>query len=270
VNHLLRPLAPITERGWERLDEEARRQFAAALAARRLVDFSGPHGWEYSAVTLGRVDALAGGPVDGVSGSRRRVAPVIEQHVGFAVAREELEAIDRGAEDPDLEDLRDAARRMALAENTAVFHGWLPAGLEGIADASPHEPVVLDADVTTCPTHVARAVELLLGQGIGGPYGMALGPSVYTSVVETTEHGGYPLFEHLRDILGGPLVWAPGVDGAVVLSLRGGDFALDCGQDLAIGYAGHDDRAVELYIVESFAFRVAGPDAAVALPAPAG
>ena len=41
-------------------------------------------------------------------------------------------------------------------------------------------------------------------------------PEVYKSVVETTEHGGYPLFDHLRKILDGPLVWAPGVDGGVV------------------------------------------------------
>ena len=84
-------------------------------------------------------------------------------------------------------------------------------------------------------------------------------------MIETTEHGGYPLFEHLRQILGGPFVWAPGVDRAVVLSLRGGDFLFDCGQDVAIGYDRHDGQAVSLYLVESFTFRVAGREAAVAL-----
>ena len=59
----------------------------------------------------------------------------------------------------------------------------------------------------------------------------------------------------------------PGVDGAVVLSLRGGDFIYDCGQDLSIGYSRHDDDVVRLYIEESFSFVVASPDAAVALTA---
>ena len=86
-------------------------------------------------------------------------------------------------------------------------------------------------------------------------------------MVETTEHGGYPLFDHLRRILDGPLVWAPGVDGGVVVSLRGGDFLFECGQDIAIGYDSHDAENVELYFVESFSFRVATPEAAVALPA---
>ena len=84
-------------------------------------------------------------------------------------------------------------------------------------------------------------------------------------MLETGEHGGYPLLDHLRKIIDGPLVWAPGVDGAVVVSLRGGDFLFDSGQDLSIGYDSHDAEAVELYLEESFSFRVATPEAAVAL-----
>ena len=59
-------------------------------------------------------------------------------------------------------------------------------------------------------------------------------------MVETTEHGGYLLLDHLTRILGGEVVWAPGVDGALVISQRGGDFLLDVGQDLAVGYSHHD------------------------------
>jgi uncharacterized linocin/CFP29 family protein len=107
---------------------------------------------------------------------------------------------------------------------------------------------------------------MLLSNGVEGPYGLALGPDVYRRVVETTEHGGYPLFDHLRKILGGPLVWAPGVNGGVVVSLRGGDFLFESGEDLAIGYHAHDVDSVHLYLVETFSFRVATPEAAVALP----
>ena len=62
-------------------------------------------------------------------------------------------------------------------------------------------------------------------------------------------------------------MWAPGVEGAVVLSLRGGDFLFESGQDLSIGYDSHDAEVVELYLEESFSFRVATPEAAVALVA---
>ena len=51
----------------------------------------------------------------------------------------------------------------------------------------------------------------------------------------------------------------------MVLSHRGGDFQLSIGQDLSIGYAGHDQHKVYLFLTESFAFRVLERGAAVYL-----
>ena len=82
-------------------------------------------------------------------------------------------------------------------------------------------------------------------------------------MIESTEHGGYPVLEHLRLIAGGPVVWAPAVEGAVVLSQRGDDFELVVGQDLSIGYTDHDSESVGLYLEESLTFRAASPEAAV-------
>jgi uncharacterized linocin/CFP29 family protein len=265
MNHLLREQAPISDAGWSLIDDEARERLTSALAARRLVDFAGPRGWEHSAISLGRTRPVADAPVDGVDGAQRQVLPVVELRAPFVLSRAELRDADRGAADADLAPLDEAAQRMARAENRALFHGWAAAGLTGIAQASSHDPIPLGSDCAAYPRHVARAVEALLQAGIDGPYGLALGPAAYTRVLETTEHGGYPLLEHLRKIIGGPLVWSPGVDGAVVLSRRGGDFLLDVGEDLSVGYAAHDRDTVELYLVESFAFQVATPEAAVAL-----
>jgi len=265
MSHLLREHAPVSETAWGLIDDEARDRLTPALAARKLVDFAGPHGWEHSATSLGRTSALAGAPVDGVTAVQRRVLPVVELRAPFAVSRAELRDADRGAEDVDLDALDEAARRIATAENRAVFHGFEDAGIMGIAQASTHDPIALGDECELYPRHVARAVEALLRAGVGGPYGLALGPAAYTRVLETSEHGGYPLFEHLRKIIEGPLVWSPGVDGAVVISQRGGDFLFEVGEDLSIGYESHDADAVELYLVESFTFRVVTPDAAVAL-----
>ena len=263
MSHLLREHAPITEAGWAEIDDEARERLTPALAARKLVDFAGPHGWEHSAVNLGRVEGVDG--AEGLTAARRRVQPMVELRAPFAVSREELRDADRGAEDVDLDALAEAARRIATAENRAVFHGWDAAGITGIVEASPHEPIELGESCELYPRHVARAVEALLRAGIEGPYGLALGPDAYTRVLETTEHGGYPLLDHLRKIIGGPLVWSPGVDGAVVVSQRGGDFVLDVGEDLSVGYDAHDAEKVDLYLVESMTFRVVTAEAAVAL-----
>jgi uncharacterized linocin/CFP29 family protein len=264
-DHLLRDHAPISDDGWKLIDEEARDRLTPGLAARRLVDFAGPLGWEHSATNLGRIEAVDVSPLGQVDGRRRRVLPLVELRVPFAVSREELRAGDRGAEDVDFDDLDDAAQRMVVAENTAVFHGWSEAGIDGVIAASPHEAIPCGDQIERYPSHVARAVETLLRNGVSGPYGLALGREEYTRVIETAEHGGYPLFDHLRKILGGPIVWAPGVQGGVAISLRGGDFLFESGQDLAVGYDAHDAEKVSLYLEQSFSFRVAGPEAAVAI-----
>ncbi len=264
MNHLLRSLAPISDSGWKELDDEARERLTPALAARKLVDFSGPRGWEYSATNLGRIEALAKAPCDGVTGARRRVLPLVEVRASFELSLSELRDFDRGADDEDLAPLDKAAHQIAVAENKAVFHGW-DGVIEGIAEAAPHKGIKLGAKPDQYPRPVAAAVERLLHNGISGPYGLALGGEEYQRVVETAEHGGYPLLEHLRKILEGPIIWAPGVGGAVVVSLRGGDFVFESGQDISIGYESHDAESVRLYLEESFSFHVATPEAAVAL-----
>jgi uncharacterized linocin/CFP29 family protein len=266
MSHLLRSHAPITDAAWEAIDDEARERLTPALAARKLVDFSGPHGWEHSSTNLGRVRSLDTAPgVDGVSAAQRRVLPMVELRADFSLSRAELRDADRGAEDVDLGPLDTAARRIAIAENRAVFHGWDAAGITGITEASALEALTLGENCELYPRHVATAVEALLSAGVEGPYGLALGPEAYRRVLQTAEHGGYPLLEHLRKIIGGPLVWAPGVEGAVVVSLRGGDFLFESGEDLSIGYDSHDAERVNLYLIESFTFRVVEEDAAVTL-----
>jgi len=266
MNHLLRGVAPLSEGNWQLLDEEAGERLHGPLAARRLVDFDGPHGWDHSATNLGRTESVPAPGGEGIEALRRRVLPLVELRAEFSIERAELVADDRGAVDTDLEPLDEAALRIATCENVAVFHGWADAGIVGIAEASPFEPESLGESADDYPRCVARAVESVRSAGVGGPYGLALGPDEYTRVIETAEHGGYPLFDHLAQILrGGPIVWGPGVEGAVVVSLRGGDFLFESGQDFAIGYDHHDAGAVALYLQESFSFVVATPEAAAPL-----
>lgn len=264
-NHLLRAHAPISDAAWELVDAEARERLTSGLAARRLVDFVGPLGWEHSATSLGRVQDDDISPLDHVEARLRCVLPLVELRARFTVSRAELAAGDRGAPDVDFDELDAAAQRLVVAENTAVFHGWAAAGIDGVAPSSPHPAMACGEDLERYPGLVAGAVETLRRHGVGGPYGLALGREEYTRVVQTAEAGGVLLFDHLRKILDGPIVWAPGVDGGIVLSQRGGDFLFESGQDIAVGYEGHDADTVALYLEESFSFRAVSPEAAVAI-----
>ena len=263
MNDLLRALAPIPEAAWSLIEEEAKRTLRDILAARKLVDFTGPLGWEASAVNTGRVRRLAE-PTAGVEAKLRGVQPLVELRVPFELEREQLEAAGRGAKDPDLNPVRQAARTAGLAEDRAVFHGYAAAGIEGLMQAGKEVTLKLTDDYTAYPSVVADAVNRLRTNGVHGPYAIALGPRCYSGLTKTTV-GGYPVMEHVRRLLDGPIVWAAGVDGAAVLSQRGGDFELTVGQDFSIGYLEHSASSVRLYLQESFTFRVLAPEAAVPL-----
>lgn len=269
MNHLLRDVAPLGGEAWAQIDREAADRLRPLLAARRLVDFAGPHGWQHSAVELGRVGEADGGLVDGVQVRTRVVLPMIELRVDFSLDRHQLADADRGDPAIDLAPVASAARSIALGENVAVLHGYRPAGIGGIAAGSSQQKVSCPGGVDGLADAVAAAVARLADAGIGGPYSLALGEEPWVRVSERIEAGGYPLLEHLERIAGGPVVRAPGLSGGLVVSRRGGDFVLDCGQDLSVGYSHHGRSEVHLYIEESIAFRVLEADAAVVVELPA-
>jgi len=271
MNRLLRDVAPLSDAAWAAVEEEATRALTTFLAARRIVDFVGPLGWDVACVPTGHTTPIEGFADLGVRARRRRAVELVEIRTPFTLDRGVVEAIDRGADDADLATVVQAAKQAALAEDLAVFHGTPGAqdgsgsGVAGITTTTPNDPIVLDADFAKYPKQVAEAVTTLQEAGVAGPYALALGTKAHVGVIETTENGGYPLLKHLRSILGGPIVWARAVEGAIVISQRGGDIELVSGGDFAVGYSSHDADTVQLYLEESFAVRINTPEAAVAL-----
>ena len=118
--------------------------------------------------------------------------------------------------------------------------------------------------VREIPDVIAQALSELRLAGVDGPYSVLLSADVYTKVSETTEHG-YPIREHLNRLVDGDIIWAPAIDGAFVLSTRGGDFDLQLGTDVSIGYLTHDAETVQLYMQETLTFLCYTAEASVAL-----
>jgi uncharacterized linocin/CFP29 family protein len=265
MNHLFRELAPVLDGAWSQIEAEASRSLQSFLAARKIVDFVGPLGWDHSAHNLGRIRSLDSSPAKGVDAAVREVQPLVEFRTPFTVSRAVLDAIERGSQSPDLETVIVAARNAAAAEDGLAFNGFEAVGVGGICDQSPHQRLHIDEDYEQFPSTVARAVEMLREAGVDGPYSVALGPHCYTQVIETTQRGGYPVLEQLRLITRGSIVWAPVVNGSVVISMRGGDYELVTGEDFSIGFRSYDADSVNLYLEESLTFRVLTPEAAVYL-----
>ncbi len=266
MNHLFRELAPISEAGWQEIENEAKRTLKTTLAARKLVDFVGPLGWQASAVGIGRSKTAEPPARTSVETRLREVLPLVELRVPFELRRSELSALDRGAKDFDTDPIIDAAREIAIAEDRAVFHGYPSAGIRGICE-SADSSVQISGATTDYPALVTNALNRLRDAGVGGPFAIALSERCYAELTEATDDG-YPVLQHVRRLIDGPIVWAPGLEGAVVLSMRGEDFEMTVGQDFSIGYLDHDSGSVRLYIEESFTFWLLSPQAAVPLVFP--
>lgn len=264
MDHLLREKAPISDLGWEQIDEEATRTLKHYLAARKLVDYNCVGSWQESAANRGRVNSVKSAN-DGVELHQRIVQPLTEIRVVFELDRKELEAVDRGAPDFDTDPIIKAARDAAAAEDTAVFAGAAELGIRGLASGTTNEVLQCGGSFADLPDKVATALDVLQNVGIAGPYGIAMAPDVWTGVMEFAAQGGYPLIRHLRLLLDGPIVWSPAMTGAVILSQRGGDFEIVGGQDWSIGFLHYDRDTVTLYLEESFTALVNTPEAAVRL-----
>ncbi|OEV11582.1 family 1 encapsulin nanocompartment shell protein [Streptomyces nanshensis] len=262
-SNLHRELAPITPAAWEEIEGEARRTFQRNIAGRRVVDVPEAGGARLAAVGTGHRSAIAP-PATGVTAQLRQAQSLVELRVPFTVTRDAVDDVERGSNDSDWQPVKDAARAMALAEDTAVFDGYAAAGIDGLRARTSNPVLSLPAEPRDYPDAVSQALTSLRLAGVEGPYALLLGADAYTAVSETTDQG-HPIATHLSRILDGTPIWAPAVDDAFVLSTRGGDFELRLGQDLAIGYAGHDANGIELYFHQTLTFLTYTDEAVVVL-----
>jgi len=263
MNNLHRHLAPISDAAWEQIEQEASRTLKRHLAARRVVDVVGPKGTDLAAVGTGHLHQIQP-PGDGILASQREAQPLIEMRVPFELTRQAIDDVERGAADSDWSPVKEAARKIAFAEDRAVFDGYGAAGIQGLRTGSSNAGVALPASVKSYPDAVAQAVSQLRLAGCEGPYALVLGADAYTAASGGSDEG-YPVFHHIERIVDGGVIWAPALKGGFLLTTRGGDFELDIGQDFSIGYLSHSSTTVELYLQESFTFRLLTTEASVVL-----
>lgn len=263
MNNLHRELAPISDRAWAQIEAEASRTLKRHLAARRVVDVPEAQGLKLAAIGTGHLHSIQA-PGDGILVAQRDVQALIELRVPFELTRAAIDDVERGATDSDWSPVKEAARKIALAEDRAVFDGFAAAGIQGIRQGSSNPGVALPSNVAGYSNAVAQAVSQLRLAGVEGPYALVLGANAYTAASGGSDEG-YPILHHLERVVDGGIIWAPAIAGGFVLTTRGGDFELDLGQDISIGYSNHSGSVVELYFLETFTFRMLTAEAAVVL-----
>jgi uncharacterized linocin/CFP29 family protein len=263
MNNLHRELAPISEAAWAQIEAEATRTLKRHLAGRRVVDVPPPGGTAAPGIGTGHLLTISP-PAEGIIACQREVKAFVELRAPFELSRQAIDDVERGAEDSDWQPVKDAAKKFAFAEDRAIFDGYREANIQGIRQGTSNPVKSLPRDVLDYPNAIAQALSQLRLVGVNGPYSVVLGANEYTALAETRDHG-YPVLEHVKRIVDGDVIWAPAIAGAFVVSTRGGDFELNLGQDVSIGYLSHTDSAVRLYLQETFTFRVLTSEASVAL-----
>lgn len=263
MNNLHRELAPISDAAWSQIEEETTRTLKRYLAGRRVVDVPSPGGIALPGVATGHLKSVSA-PGEGITANQREVKALVELRVPFELSRQAIDDVERGSNDSDWQPAKDAAQKLAFAEDRAIFDGYPAAGIQGIREGTSNPINTLPADVRDYPDAVAQALSQLRLVGVNGPYSVVLGANEYTALAETRDHG-YPVLEHVKRIVDGNLIWGPAIEGAFVLTTRGGDFELTIGQDVSIGYLSHTESVVRLYLQETFVFRVLTSEASVAL-----
>ena len=263
MNNLHRQLAPISDAAWTQIEEEIARTLKRYLAGRRVVDVPSPGTNALPGIATGHLVSIDP-PAVGIVARQREVKPLVELRVPFELSRHAIDDVERGSDDSNWQPAKDAAKTLAFAEDRVIFDGYKAASIQGIREGTSNPIKSLPDDVSDYPDAVAQALTQLRLVGVNGPYSVLLGANEYTGLVETRDHG-YPLLEHVKRIIDGEIVWAPAVSGAFVLSTRGGDFELNLGPDVSIGYLSHTDTSVRLYLEEAFTFRVLTTEASVAL-----
>lgn len=261
---LKRSLSPISDAAWQEIDEQARRVLQANLSTRKFVDVNGPQGWNYTAVTLGRLD-VSGKPESGEVGyGIFSVLPLTETRIEFEMDIMELDSIDRGAKDIDFDSLDEAAKKIAQFEETAVYKGFDAGKIKGIKEAAESSVKLDTGSGNGIISSVSKAISTLTRQSVEGPYTLVTSPELWTAL--DTQSEGYPLRDRITRLLeGGSIAYNPGDHGSYLVSTRGGDLELTLGQDFSLGYVGHSHGKVTLFIAETFTFRVIGPEVIVSL-----
>lgn len=260
---LRKKMAPMSNDMWKDIKDQAESVLATSRTVRKFADVDGPFGPDFAAVSTGRFKVPRDKWKTGINYGIREVLPLIEVRIPFELDLWELENISRGAKDADLDNLDVAVKAAVNLEENIIYKGLNNAGIAGLEKSSKYPIEKLPVDPSEILKLVGAQINRLQQNGVEGPYSLVLEESYWLELVNLT--GGYPIIQQLKDLLEGQVIVNKNFDKSFLVSKRGGDYELTIGQDTTIGYDAHDERKINLFLTESFTFRVLSPEALVVL-----
>lgn len=260
---LKRDIAPITDKGWKELEEQTKHVLDNSLTARKFADVEGPMGIAFAGVSTGRFKTPREDWEKGMNFGVREVLPMVEIRKPFEVDLWEIDNIERGAKDVNLDSLEKAAKAIANFEENIIYKGLPNSGIKGLAKSSQYRAENLPENPENILGFVGKQMNRLRNNAVKGPYTLILEEKYWLELINITD--SYPITRQLKDLLGGQIIVNDNINKSFLISERGGDFELTIGQDTAIGYESHTSEKANMYLTESLTFRVLSPEAVVVL-----
>lgn len=254
---LKKDLAPLSEDAWEEIEERAADVIKTHLSTRKVFKVDGPKGLDYTVIPEGRLDIINSTENNDVKSGLYKVKPLVEARISFALDRWEMDNIARGAADIDLENLEEAAKKIALYEENAIYKGFADGQIQGLDNVVENEVIPFGDDASSIMKGIAQGILVLNEAYVEQPMTLVVGDEGWKKI--NMDVCGEPLMSRIKKITGGDVVYSPVVDGAYLVPYDHDDLELTIGQDFAIGYEHHDSKIIQLFITESFTFRVLDP-----------
>ncbi|MBC2850813.1 bacteriocin family protein [Cetobacterium sp. 8H] len=251
MDFLKKELAPISGKVWEEIEERAKEILATQLSARRFVRVTGPIGKERGGVNSGRLLIKT---QEGLSYGIHQVQPFVENRITFTLNRWELDNVERGAKDIDYKNLDEAVKKAAKFEERAIFNGLDEACIVGILKDEKERLEFGNTEAETIK-NLMYGVSKLRNTGFTkGPYALvvSLEKFIYLNMINLNDS----LAKRLEKILGMPIIVSNNISEAILVPFDDENIELILGEDFSLGYQGHDKKEIELFVTETFTFRV--------------
>jgi uncharacterized linocin/CFP29 family protein len=251
--------APLSAEIWKLLDMTMIEAAKSQLSGRRIISMEGPFGFGLKAIPLS--DCECG---EGISNST--FIPVSLITTSFFLNKRDLAASERDRLMLDAAPVASAAMACAAKEENIIYNGVLD--VPGLLNAEGASSLALTKwDKTgTAADQVIDAVTRLDAAGFHGPYCMALAPAQYNLLLRRYPQGDGTELDHIRTIVAGDVVKAPGLKKGGVLLATGRQYcSLVIGQDMSIGYNGPSGDSLAFSISESLALLIRASEAVCVL-----
>lgn len=259
---LNRTNAPFGNEVWNIIDTQMSEFLSKKLVLRSIVDFNDTYTFDTDAISTKNLKKLSS--KDGLTISTREPIKIVEIKKSFNISKNIIEDIKRGIQDFDDKDFTTAADNFSTIENNLILNGISQANITGILSNKSVESIEV-SDYKDLLQGVAKSLGIFNKNFVSGSFKLIISNTTLAKLY-TEFFDGISLKTKIDDMLGvGNIIISDDIGDKKVLIVaqRGGDFEFFSALDVSIGFEKENKNDIELFLLETCAFRTTGAEGAV-------